>query len=145
MFNKKNKAKQSEAQKLQAIQRKEEFDVKIKFIKEQFYPALCKATTSIEDALQNLTIINSIMMEKFLGKMKETTMKDINIYTNLSMSDPNYEALKSMLELFDDKNVFETKEYFEGMRGEISLFLNDEQKERKLEDLKTVWADEVKS
>src|ERR1035437_4656092 len=135
MFNKKNKAKQSEAQKLQAIQRKEEFDVKLKFIKEQFYPALCKATTSIEDALQNLTIINSIMMEKFLGKMKETTMKDINIYTNLSMSDPNYEALKSMLELFDDKNVFETKEYFEGMRGEISLFLNDEQKERKLEDL----------
>ena len=127
---------------IEQSRKKLEFEAKMKFIKEEFYPALCKATTSIEDAIQNLTIINSVIMEKFLAKMKEVTMRDIDIYTNLTPTDPQYEGLKALLELFDDKSVFEAKELFEGMKGEINLFLQDEQKERKLEDLKVRWIDE---
>jgi len=128
---------------IEQSRRKAERDENLKFVKEQFYPALCKATTSIEDAMQNLTIINSVIMEKFLANMKEVTMKEIDIYTNLTPSDPQYENLKAMLELFDNKTVFEAKELFEGMKGEITLFLSDEQKERKLEDLKVKWIDEI--
>lgn len=128
---------------LEQTRKRAEWVEKMKFVKEVFYPALCKATNSIEDAMQNLTIINSVIMEKFLARMKEVTMKDIDIYTNLSPSDPQYENLKAMLELFDDKSVFEAKELFEGMKQEIQLFLNDEQKERKLEDLKCKWIDEL--
>ena len=120
-----------------------EFREKMSFVKNEFYPALCKATTSIEDALQNLTIINSVIMDKFLARMKEVKMSDIDIYTNLSPSDPQYEGLKLMLQLFDDMSVFEAKQYFEGMKAEIGTFLNDENKERKLEDLKTRWIDEL--
>lgn len=127
---------------IEQSRKKLEWEQKMKFIKEEFYPALCKATLSIEDALQNLTIINSVILEKFLARMKEVTMRDIDIYTNLSKDDPQYEGLKAMLELFDDKSVFEAKELFEGMKQEIQLFLNDEQKERKLEDLKVKWIDE---
>lgn len=120
-------------------ERQREFMKKMQFVKGEFYPALCAATESIEGALQTLSIINTVLMEKFLAKMKETTFKEIDVYTNLSSEDPKYEELKKMLNLFDDKNVFEAKELMEGMRSEINMFLNDEQKERKLETLKTSW------
>lgn len=127
---------------LEQTRKHAEWQEKMKFIKEEFYPALVRATTSIDDALSNLSIINTVILEKFLAKMKEVKMKDIDIYTNLSKSDPQYEGLKALLELFDDKSVFETKEYFEGMRNEIQLFLSDEQKERTLDSLKTKWLGE---
>ncbi len=120
-----------------------DFVSKMKFVKQVFFPALCNATSSIEDALSNLSIINSVILEKFLARMKEVKMKDIDIYTNLSKDDPHYEGLKAMLELFDDKSVFEAKELFEGMKQEINMFLNEEQKERSLDTLKTKWLDEL--
>lgn len=128
---------------LEQTRRRAEWVEKMKFVKEIFYPALCKATNSIEDAMQNLTIINSVIMEKFLGRMKEVKIKDIDIYANLSPADPQYENLKTMLELFDDMSVFEAKTYFEGMKSELALFLQEEQKERPLESLKVRWIDEV--
>jgi hypothetical protein len=148
MFNKKNKVKGSPVNKtkeelLADLKKNGEFIEKMKFTKEVFYPALCKATNNIEDAIQNLSIINTVILEKFLAKMKEIKMKDIDIYSNLSEKDPQYENLKAMLNLFDDKNVFEAKELFEGMKSEISLFLNEEQKNRKLDELATKWIDEM--
>lgn len=128
---------------LEQTRRNAEFKDKMSFVKNKFYPALCKATTSIEDALQNLTIINSVIMEKFLSRMKEVKIKDIDIYANLSLEDPQYDNLKEMLELFDDMSVFEAKSFFEGMKSEIGTFINDEQKQRKLEDLPVKWIDEL--
>jgi hypothetical protein len=127
---------------LEQSRRKANFENKMKFIKEKFYPALIKATTSIEDAIQNLTIINSVMMEKFLAKMKEVKMSDIDLYTNLSKDDPKYEDIKEMLNLFDEMDVFTAKEYFEGMKGEIGMFISDEQRVRSLDTLPTKWIDE---
>ena len=115
----------------------------MKFIKESFYPALLKATTSIEDAVQNLTIINSVMMEKFLGFMKEKKFSDLDVYSNLSKDDPKYEDLKADVDLFNGMSVFEAKEYLEGMKQEINLFIADEQKVRGLDTLPTKWIDEL--
>lgn len=123
--------------------RHNEFLAKMEFVKTKFWPALCLSTTSIEDATQNLTIINSVIMEKFLGRMKEVLIKDLSLETNLSASDPKFEQLREMLHLFDDMSVFEAKSYFEGMKGEIALFLSEEQKERTLDSLKAKWADEA--
>lgn len=127
---------------LEQTRRNAERQEKLKFVREVFYPALTKATTSIDDALTNLSIISTVIMEKFLGKMKEVTMKEVDVYSNLSKDDPQYESLKAMLELFDNMNTFEAKEHFEYMRQEIQLFLNDEQKERTLDSLKTKWLGE---
>ena len=148
MFSKRNKKAGSSINKTKEeliadLQKNAVWMAKMKFVKETFYPALCKCTNSIEDALQNLTIINSVIMDKFLTRMKEVKMKDIDIYTNLSASDSHYEDMKAMLNLFDDLSVFEAKEYFEGLKQEIQLFLNEENKERKLDDLKTRWMDEM--
>jgi hypothetical protein len=119
------------------------FAEKMKFTREMFYPALCKATVSIEDATQQLYMINTMLMQKFLGKMKETKFSELGLTEILSEQDPNYEALKEMLELFADYNAFDAKDIMEGMRNEINLFIQEENKTRKLDDLKTKWIDEL--
>ena len=116
---------------------------KMKFTKEVFFPALGKATTSIDDALQNLSVINSILMERFLGLMKEKTMKDIKLADSLSGTDPKHKEMKEMIELFDDMSVFDAKDLMEGMRNEINLFLTEENKSRQLSDLHPKWLDEI--
>lgn len=133
----------TQAELLANLKNNSEWMAKMKFVKEVFYPALCKATTSIEDALSNLSIINSVILEKFLGRMKEIKLKDLDIYSNLSKEDPQYEGLKAMLNLFDDKSVFEAKELMEGLSQEIKLFLNEEQKNRTLESLPTKWLSDM--
>lgn len=141
---KKKRINKTREQIIADLKSNKKFQAKMKFTKEQFYPALCNATTSIDDALQNLSIINNVLMEKFLGFMKEKTMKDINLYTNLDEKDPQFEGLSAMLKLFDDMCVYDAKEYIEGMRNEIQLFLNEESKKRPLKDLTVSWLDEIK-
>ena len=119
------------------------FQEKMEFTKNKFYPALIKATTSIDDALQNLSTINSVLMEKFLGLMKEKTMGELNLYTNLDEKGEQFEALSDMLRLFDDMSAFDAKDILEGMRNEINLFLTEENKTRTLDTLKTKWLDEL--
>lgn len=121
----------------------EAFQKKMKFTKEEFFPALTQATTSIDDALSNLSIINTILMEKFLGFMKETKFRDLKIQENISDQDPKAEDLKAMLALFDDMTAFDAKDLLEGMRNEINLFLSEENKTRTLADLKPRWIDEL--
>lgn len=146
MFNKKNKKPNqaaTQAEMLANLKNNAEWMAKMKFVKETFYPALCKATISIEDALSNLSIINTVILEKFLGRMKLVKLIDLDIYSNLSKTDPQYEGLQAMLSLFDDKSVFEAKELFEGMKSEIQLFLGEEQKKRTLDELATFWMDDM--
>ena len=44
-----------------------------------------------------------------------------------------------MLHLFDDMNVFDAKEYFEGVKGEIELFKQDYFKGKSLSELPAHW------
>lgn len=137
------RVQKTKEQLIKDLQSNKKFQEKMEFTKNKFYPALIKATVSIEDALQNLSIINSVLMDKFLASMKEKKFKDVDIYSNLSEKDPQYENLKAMLNLFDDMTVFDAKELLEGMKSEITFFLNEEQKNRTLKDLKVRWLDEI--
>lgn len=126
--------------------RQRKFKEKLSFIKEKFYPALILASENIEGAVQMLSILNTIMMEKFLGKMKETNMKEINLFTNVAADDPRHDEIETMLHLFDEMNVFEAKEYFEGVKGEIELFKQDYFKGKTLDELPVHWlGDEEKT
>lgn len=120
-----------------------EFQEKMSFTRDKFYPALTNATKNIDDAIQNLSIINSVVMEKFLALMKEKKFSELNIVDSLSKTDPKYYEMKVMLELFDDYNVFDAKTLMEGMKSEINLFLSEENKSRTLADLKQVWIDQL--
>ena len=119
------------------------FQEKMSFTRDKFYPALARASRSIDDAQQQLYMINTMVMQKFLGKMKEFKFKDMGMVEILSKEDSKYHEVKEMLELFDDYSVFDAKDIMEGMKSEITLFLNEENKSRSLEDLKTKWIDQL--
>lgn len=141
--NKKPQLHKDKKQLLKDLRDNKAWVTKMDFVKSKLYPALIKATTSIDDALQNLSVMNNVLMEKFLGLMKEKTMKEIKLVDSLSDKDPNYGTMVEMIMLLDDLNVYDAKDYLEGMKNEINLFLNEENKGRKLSELKAVWLDEL--
>ncbi len=124
------------------IQNNYKFQENMKFAKEKFFPALCKSSKSIDDATMFLASINNILMESFLGFMKEKTFGDLKLIDKLDNKDDKYMDTVALLELFNDKSVFDAKELLEGMRTEIQLFINEENKVRPLTDLKTKWLDD---
>lgn len=121
----------------------QKFIEKMKFAKEKFYPAIIKASRNIDDASMFLSSINSIIMEKFLGEMKLKKLSDLKLIEVLDEKDEKYEDYKELLSLFDDFSVFDSKDYIEGMRNEIQLFISEEMKERTLDTLRTRWLDEI--
>lgn len=119
------------------------FQDKMKFVKERFYPALLEATTSIEDASQLLAGFNTQIMQEFLGLMKYKTCKDLNLEEKLDKDNTKHTEHKALIALFNDMNVFDAKDYIEGMRAEIAMFQREEMESRPLSSLKTKWIDEV--
>lgn len=120
-----------------------EFARKMEFTKQQFYPALCAASTSIDDAQMLLSGFNTAIMQEFLSKMKETPLSALKLEDKLEMGSEKYQENRVLLDLFKDMNVYEAKDYIEGMRNELALFIAEEQKERPLSDLKVKWLDEL--
>lgn len=116
------------------------FTEKMKFARERFYPALCKASSSVEDAQIFLSGFNTALMQSFLALMKEKKMGELDLVNKLAAATPQY---KEVVALFDDYSVFDAKDQIEGMKNEISLFLSEEQRERPLSDLKTKWIDQI--
>jgi len=119
------------------------FQDKMKFVKERFYPALLEAATSIEDATQLLAGFNTQIMQSFLGLMKNKKTSDLELIKQLDPKSPKYEQHKALVALFDEMNVFDCKDYVEGMRSEIAMFQREEMEQRPLSSLKTKWIDEA--
>lgn len=120
-----------------------DFQKKMAFTRGQFFPALCKASTSIEDAQTLLAGFNTQIMQEFLGLMKEKKMGDLNLQLKLDVGGDKYLEFQAMLDLFKDMSVFEAKDCIEGMRAEIQLWLQDEQRARPLAEITTKWIDEL--
>lgn len=124
------------------LKKNKDFQEKMKFTREVFYPALCNASKNIEDATMFIGSISTVMMEKFLQLMKEKKFSELKLTDSLDTKDEKYNELKEMLDLFNDMSVFDARTYFEGMKSEISLFIQEENKDRPLSDLKTKWLDQ---
>lgn len=125
------------------LRKNSEWTQRMKFVRESFWPALCEASMNIDDATMLLSGFNDQIMEKFLAKMKDFKMKDLGLEEKLDKVSPKYEENKKMLALFDECNVFEAKQYVEGMKGEIETFKRDEFQDRPLSSLKTKWIDDL--
>jgi hypothetical protein len=121
------------------------FVERMKFTKEQFFPAMVAASNNVEDAQMFLGSMSSIIMEKFLQSMKDKTLGELKLVESLDKKDKHYEQYCDLLALFDNKTIFESKEHFENMKNEIALFINREMGERKLDSLKTSWLDELQN
>jgi len=124
------------------LQKSAKWQEKMHFARNRFYPALCDLDTSVDDVKIFLASINTILMEKFLGKMKELKFSDMKLADSLDPKDENYEGYAVLLNLFNDMNIFDAKDLIEGMRSEIQTFVDDEMKNKKLVALKTKWIDE---
>lgn len=117
-----------------------EFQKRMKFIKEQFWPLLCETAGSIEDASTFLGGFNTALMQAFLGLMKEKQFKELRLDEKIAGAFASY---KPLLQLFDEMDVMTAKDYIEGMKGEIAIFQQDENRTRKLSSLTPKWADEI--
>ena len=119
------------------------FILKMKFLREQFWPALLDASTSIEDASTILYGFNTQMMEQFLGFMKEKKVADLGLPNKLDPESPKYQENLKLIEIFSDMDVFTAKEYIEGLKNEIELWKREEMQARSLSTLKVTWLDEI--
>ena len=141
--NKKPQRHKTKEELLADLKANAEFISRMKFVKEQFYPALCEASTSVEDAIMLLHGFNSNMMESFLGFMKEKKVKDLKLEEKLAKGSDKYDDFVKLLNLFSEMSVFDAKAHIEGLKGEIEKFKTDEMQERPLSSLKTKWLDEI--
>lgn len=127
------------------LKKNQDWAAKMKFTKEQFYPALLELDSSVDDIKMFLSSIDSILMERFLGKMKETKFSDMKLIDVLDKKESRYEGYVKIMELFNDMNTYDARDAIAGMKGELDTFVNDEMKNRKLSSLKTKWLDELKN
>lgn len=111
------------------------------FVKEKFYPALIKSSTSIEDAKFLLGGFANMIMEQFLQMMKEKKFIELKLHEKLDKANPNYKEFVELLGLFSDETVFTARELVEGMKNEVQMFIDNEMKQRKLDTLKTNFLD----
>ncbi len=126
------------------IKKTADFKKKMDFTKNKFWPALVAATHNVDDAQTFIGSLSTMIMQKFLNLMKEKKFKDIGLGEIIDPANEKVTELKALLALFDDMNVFDARDLFEGMKNELNLFINDEMRTRPLSSLKTKWADEVK-
>lgn len=133
----------SKEQILKDIKGNADFQKRMTFVKEKFWPALLKASTSIEDAKILLEGFNTAIMQEFLSKMKVTKLSDLMLATKLDAKSDKFLENQELLALFEGLSVFDAKDYIEGMRNEIDTFVMDEMKARPLSSLKVKWIDQM--
>ena len=126
------------------LKKSQKWQEKMKFTKEKFYPAILAIDSSVDETKTFLASINSVLMEKFLGKMRELKMSDLKLQDALDPKDVKYQWYVALIDLFNEMSVFDCKDLIEGMRNEIDTFILDELKGRKISTLKTLWLDELK-
>ncbi len=140
---KKKRITRTREQILHDLQKSSDFNRKMDFVKNKFYPALVDASRNIDDAQTFVASLSTMMMQKFLELMKERKFSDLKLTDILDPKDEKHDSLASMLDLFKDMTVFDAKELIEGMKQEITLFINEEMKGRTLDTLKTSWIDDI--
>lgn len=114
-----------------------------KFVRDQFFPALCDSTYSINDADVFLQSFNTMLMENFLQIMKEKKFGELKLHEQLDPTGPKHAEIAKMVHLFDDMSVREAQDVIEGMKNELRDLYRRETMTRPLTDLKTNWmADE---
>lgn len=122
---------------LKDMQRTQEVKRMRSFVKEKLYPSLLLASTSIDDAKYLLGSLSNMMMEQFLAKMKEIKFSELKLHEKLDINAKGYHEYINLLTLFADENVYNSRELVEGMKNEITMNIDTEMKERKLDTLKT--------
>ncbi len=121
--------------------REMEVQRKRRIVVEQFYPALCEATVSVDEAKMLVQASASLIMEAVLETMKERKFSEIysHIISKLSPDDVRKPEIEKLFGTIKGENLFVAREIIEGMTRVIDQMTNDEMRERKLDSLKADW------
>lgn len=121
--------------------KKMEVDRKKDIVKDKFFPALVKATISVDEAKMLLGSISALMMEKVMGAMRERKFSEISedLFKVLTEGGEREEEIRALLSVFEKENLFVTRELIEGMKAAIEQMILDDMQGRNLESLKADW------
>jgi len=109
-------------------------------ITEQFYPALIKATISVEEAKMLIQALGSLIMEEVLKTMKERKFSEIkDILIEKLTKEGRKEEIVALLDTLKEENLFTARELIEGMSNAIQQMIIDEMQNRKLDSMKIDW------
>ncbi len=110
-------------------------------ITDHFYPALVKATISVDESKALIQAMSALLMEEVLKTMKERKFSEImdNVHKVLCTDGLRVEEIRALLETLKDENLFVSREIIEGMTRVIEASITEEMRQRPLSALKTNW------
>lgn len=123
------------------IARNMEIARKRNIIVEKFYPALCEATVSVDEAKMLTQAAASLIMEEVLQTMKERTFDEIyaRLVKKLTSEGERVLEIEALFDTLKGENLFVAREIIEGMTRAIDQMTMDEMRERPLNSLKADW------
>ena len=138
------KAKQIHKTKEELIsddEKKKEIARKRRIIVDKFYPALIKATISVDEAKALINAMGTLLMENVLKTMKERKIDEISesMISVLCTDGERKIEVTELLATLNGENLFVSREIIEGMTKAIAAMEMDEMKSRSLGTLKTNW------
>lgn len=110
-------------------------------IKDKFYPALEKATTSVDEAGMLLQAATSLLMEEAMETLRTKKIKEIKnrLIQKLCPDNERVLEIEQLISNFEDLTLFETRGHFESMKAVIEQMKMDDMRSRKLETLTPDW------
>lgn len=124
---------------------KKEAERQRKFVKEIFYPFLLSKTENIEDAKRMCVAAGQAVQfaydNQMLEEQKRLSKSQVSVLNVNEMIDSNvrYDRDRELIKMFEHEGISTAVQLLNGMSREIEGFLKDENKERKLETVKTNW------
>lgn len=123
------------------IAREMEIKRKRVIVVDKFFPALAKATISIDEARMFVSATTSFIMEAVMDTMRQRKFSEISerVLKGLSPDGERKEEISALLDIFSGETLFVSREIIEGAKQAIDQAINDEMRERKLNDIKFNW------
>lgn len=137
----KKRVNKTKEQLVKEAENKKEVSRKRTLIVDSFYPALVKATISIDEAKALIQAMGSLVMERVLDTMRERKFSDISeqLLKSLTTDGERLEEIKALLATLEGENLFVSREIIEGMIRAIDAMITEEMRDRNLGTLKTNW------
>lgn len=141
MPNKPKKTVKSKEQIAHEMYNAQEIARKRDIIVNEFYPALIRATISVDESKALIHAMSSLLMEDVLKTMKERKFADIamSLQERLTTDGERVEEIAALLATLANENLFVAREIIEGMTAAIEASITEEMRERNLSTLKTNW------
>lgn len=108
-----------------------------KLVREQLYPMVVDASTSITDASQFVSVLLMSVRQQFQSQMRTQKVKDLDLLSKIDAKADRADKYKKVLELFQDETVSTTTQLLEGFGNAIDSFVKEELTKRPFDSLKT--------